>query len=549
MTLSWEPPGPGPWQQDRAHSPQAVTPLLAELYPKGFKRGFEEAFARYGAILDSMVMKVVNGYNFMQIQPFDMPGPDGPPSPEHLGAEIGRRTGVAAAALGERIWLGDMDRWDNELKPAAIRRHRELYAVDLGALSSEELTRHIDSVKAHLADMVFQHHRFNLSALLPVGRFMLAAAPMVHRPPDSLFALFDGYSNVSGPLPEEMVPAVEALKDNAEARAVLEGGQPAEERLAQVAATVPEVADYVAAVGYRIVDGFDILNPTLGESPDLLLGKLAAGLTVEPGEARARSDEAADSLRSGLDSDQQAAWDALLADARHVYRLRDERGIYSDVSAIGLLRLAVMEVGRRAQAQGRLSRIELALEATEGEISDVVAGAGPTSAELEARVEARTGSDIRDVPRFLGPPPPEPPPVDQLPPPLAEVMSSVGFIIEGVLGELDEPVGDDRVIGGISANQGVYEGPARHVSSVEQLFDIEPGDVLVAPTTGEAFNAILHLIGAVVTDHGSFACHAGIVAREMGFPAVVGTVDGSRRIPMGAMVRVDGDSGEVTVLS
>ena len=370
--------------------------------------------------------------------------------------------------------------------------------MDLGALSSEELTRHIDSAKVHLADMVFQHHRLNLLALLPVGRFMLAAAPMVHRPPNTILALFDGYSNLSGPLPDEMVPAVEALKNNAEARAVLESGQPVGERLAQLTATV---------------------------------------------------SEGADSLRSGLDSDQQGVWDTLLGDARQVYRLRDERGKYSDVSAIGLLRLAVMEVGPRAQAQGRLSRVELALKATGGEISDLVAGAGPTSAELEERAKNRTSSDIADIPRFLGPRPPEPSPVDQLPPPLAEVMSSVGFIIEGVLDQLEEPFGDDSVIGGISANQGVYEGPARHVSSVEQLFDIEPGDVLIAPTTGEAFNAILHLIGAVVTDHGSFACHAGIVAREMGFPAVVGTVDGSRRIPKGVIVRVDGDSGEVTVLS
>lgn len=59
---------------------------------------------------------------------------------------------------------------------------------------------------------------------------------------------------------------------------------------------------------------------------------------------------------------------------------------------------------------------------------------------------------------------------------------------------------------------------------------------------------MLHLVRAIVTDHGSYASHAGIVSREMGIPAVVGTVDGSRRIPDGARVRVDGTAGEVTVL-
>ena len=45
-TLRWEPPTPGPWQQDSAHNPVAQTPLLQHAYPAGFNRGFEEAFER-----------------------------------------------------------------------------------------------------------------------------------------------------------------------------------------------------------------------------------------------------------------------------------------------------------------------------------------------------------------------------------------------------------------------------------------------------------------------------------------------------------------------
>jgi pyruvate,water dikinase len=59
---------------------------------------------------------------------------------------------------------------------------------------------------------------------------------------------------------------------------------------------------------------------------------------------------------------------------------------------------------------------------------------------------------------------------------------------------------------------------------------------------------MLHLVGAIVTDHGSFASHAAIVSREMGIPAVVGTVDATRRIGDGTRVRVDGTTGTVTVL-
>ena len=134
------------------------------------------------------------------------------------------------------------------------------------------------------------------------------------------------------------------------------------------------------------------------------------------------------------------------------------------------------------------------------------------------------------APRHLGPPPPPPPPVDVLPPPLARLMSAVGFLIDGVLGQKEAPEGDATTIIGIPGAEGVVEGPVRLVRSIDDLFDLESGDVLVAPTTGEAFNSMLHLVSAIVTDHGSFASHAAIVSREMGIPAVVGTSDGTSRL-------------------
>jgi rifampicin phosphotransferase len=86
------------------------------------------------------------------------------------------------------------------------------------------------------------------------------------------------------------------------------------------------------------------------------------------------------------------------------------------------------------------------------------------------------------------------------------------------------------------------------VRNFDDLLTLEDGDVLVTSATGESFNAFLHMVGAIVTDHGSFASHAAIMGREMGFPAVVGTVDGTRRIPTGARVRVDGGAGTVEIL-
>ena len=101
---------------------------------------------------------------------------------------------------------------------------------------------------------------------------------------------------------------------------------------------------------------------------------------------------------------------------------------------------------------------------------------------------------------------------------------------------------------GLSASGGVYEGPARRVSSRDDFERITQGDVLVTEATTEAFNILLPLLGAIVTDSGGVLSHAAIVAREYGIPGVVGTREGTQRIADGTRVRVDGDAGEVTVL-
>ena len=131
---------------------------------------------------------------------------------------------------------------------------------------------------------------------------------------------------------------------------------------------------------------------------------------------------------------------------------------------------------------------------------------------------------------------------------MARMMGGVGFMIESILGQLDSAQGDDAVIGGIGVVDTIVEGPARLIGDVADLLDVDDGDIVVASATSEAINSVLHLIGAIVTDHGSHACHAAIVAREMGFPAVVGTVDATKRVRDGDRLRVDGGKGEVTIL-
>jgi pyruvate,water dikinase len=550
MTEQWTAPGPGTWMQDRAHLPASTTPMLQATFPAGMARGFGDTFAQWGALLDTMQQAFVNGFPYMQPLPFDAPGPEGPRTPEYLGAEIGRRAGVAAAAFEQKIWNAVIEHWDAEVKPASVAAHRALAEVDLASLDDPGLRTHLHRCIDHATSMFAQHHRYNGIALVPVADFVLRVAAWTGRPPVPLFMVFDGWSPVSGINPIELQPAIAALRNDPDGRALLESDRSDADVVAALRARIPALDDYVRGCGFRLAAGFDITNPTIGERPELVRGRVRAALEHDHDSSLDRAEALAQELRAAVPAEHQAEFDEMLVGARRCYRMRDERGIYSDAAAVGLLRLALIELGRRMTERGRLGFMYDALDLRVEEIDGLLDGSpSPTAAELASRVARRKELSAAGAPPFLGDPPHPPPPLDGLPPSLVRVMSAFGFAIQGVLGEAESPSGDHALVIGIGGSAGHFEGPACVVRNFDDLWKLAEGDVLVTSATGESFNAFLHLVGAIVTDHGSFASHAAIMGREMGFPAVVGTVNGSSRIPHGAVVRVDGKAGTVEVVS
>jgi pyruvate,water dikinase len=127
-------------------------------------------------------------------------------------------------------------------------------------------------------------------------------------------------------------------------------------------------------------------------------------------------------------------------------------------------------------------------------------------------------------------------------------MLATGIALGSVFGS-SEAQHEEALLRGLAASRGVYEGPARRVSGPSEFDRIIQGDVLVTEATTEAFNILLPLLGAIVTDNGGLLSHSAIVAREYGIPGVVGTRDATERIADGTRVRVDGDAGEVAVLT
>ncbi|MCC6853178.1 MAG: phosphoenolpyruvate synthase [Rubrivivax sp.] len=101
---------------------------------------------------------------------------------------------------------------------------------------------------------------------------------------------------------------------------------------------------------------------------------------------------------------------------------------------------------------------------------------------------------------------------------------------------------------GRAIGQKVGTGPARLVRSLAEMERVQPGDVLVTDMTDPNWEPVMKRAGAIVTNRGGRTCHAAIIARELGIPAVVGCGQATETIHEGALVTVscaEGDTGYV----
>src|SRR5436305_1090358 len=183
----------------------------------------------------------------------------------------------------------------------------------------------------------------------------------------------------------------------------------------------------------RLLDGFDIAGRYALELPDQLVRAIrsfVAGTTDDGTDVDARIA----GIRSQVPEEHRAEFDELLGEARLMYRLRDERGVFSDIWASGIMRRAALAAGRQLAGQGRIHDAEHFVDAGFTEMCSLVTGAeGPSADELAQRFADRNAHTAKEAPMSLGPPAPPPPDPSGLPPGAARVLQAVGI----ALGELN----------------------------------------------------------------------------------------------------------------
>ncbi len=519
------------------HFPRPLTRYFQETQPSAFKKGTNDFARLYGLLIDGLQVGYVNGFCYRQVIPV--------PESEFL-----ERFKQAEKVFPEKLWQKQLRDWDEHQKPSSIATHRELQTVNPDALSDNELVGYLARCRDHHAAMIAQHMRFTAGALIPTGDFLAQVGDWTGLPPSELLDLLRGAAEVSAGGSNEMERLKRALGQDAAARKSLESDSDPAETLARLRALKGETgaafSGYLDLVGHRLIDGFDIAEPTALELPDALLRAIRTAVSAE--DRAVLGEQRATEIRTQVPEAHRAEFDQLLAEARLTYRLRDERGVYSDIWASGIMRRAALGAGRRVAGRGRIAAPLQMLEASLEEMCALVAGdGGPSADELAKRATYRTTYTAKDAPPLLAPPKPPPPDLATLPPGVSRVMRAIFITLNHVFGSSQEQ-NEAKVLYGLAASKGIYEGPARRVSGPKEFGRIAKGDVLVTESTTEAFNILLPLLGGIVTDNGGLLSHAAIVSREYGIPGVVGTREATERIADGVRVRVDGDAGEVTVL-
>src|SRR5436189_92935 len=182
-----------------------MTRNWTETHPDSFARGTADFASFYGMLIGGLRTVYVNGIAYRNVLP----------APEQ---EIPQRFERAEKVFAEKLWRQQLREWDEVAKPTAIKKHRELQAVDPDALSDDELVAYLRRCRDHHAAMITQHMRNTASAVVPTGDFLAHVGEWTGLPPAELLGLMRGASPVSAGASSELERLIEAVRADAKAQ-------------------------------------------------------------------------------------------------------------------------------------------------------------------------------------------------------------------------------------------------------------------------------------------------------------------------------------------
>jgi phosphohistidine swiveling domain-containing protein len=542
------------WMRDRMHWPDPVTPLAFSVMETAFPAGLMAAARALAAPLDGIAMRRINTYFYMGA------APPPPASPEEMAA-AGARSQAALDAAMARL----RDDWERRYLPE-IHLHLSAWeAFDLPGATMPELLGHLDDTTARFTRLMELH----FLAVFP-AYVALSELDELHRQLLADGTPFDAYRLVAG-FPNKTVEVGHALwrlsrhvREQPRVLSTLVSRWPTTVDALAALAETPGGADFLVLLrryledyGQRGDKFFDLDHPAWVEDPSPVLDRLRAYVAQPDDEDPARAqqelaaerEEARTLVRQRLAASPREArerFEFLLAAASTGVVITEDHGFWIDFRASYKVRRVLSEFGWRLVPAALNVPTDVFFLTLDELREAAAADRTPDCRDLVAarQAEMERFAAVRP-PEQLGTPLPPPPP-GAPPNPFMRSMAKFNGRTYGVP-EPDSSGQDPAVVTGHPGSPGKVRGVARVVRHLDDAGRLAPGDVLVAETTTPPWTPLFATLAAVVTDTGGVLSHCAVVAREYGMPAVVGTGDGTDRIPDGAVVEVDGDAGVVRI--
>jgi pyruvate,water dikinase len=562
----------GYWEREDSHNPRPLTPLGASIFVDGLNQSFPKVFARFGMLLETLAYRLIGGYVYTTAVSLGSKAGDKPrglpPKPifwllVRTVPMLRRRLKRCETAMRDREDLRIVEQWTDEWRPQLIRDIERLRAVDLLALSDEELSRHFRELRDWTFFSMDVHfyltapYAFALSRLnsfcdtnfgfddLQVMRLLSGLSEASSEPAVALAALA-GRIRADAELASKVVDASAA---NVPAIVQARGGE--------IAAAYDE---YVHRYAFRALR-YEVIEPNMDEQPELVAQLLQDqlrrphDLRTEIAELQRDRSRAIAEARAMLQDDaSKTQFAALLADAERIYPTREDNEFFTVSVPLALMRRAALETGRRLVKNDVIAIEEDVFFLTADEIVDALSSRPDGDALAEQIIERRANFDAANAwspPHSYGEEPPLPP-LDVLPPLAREAMQAMLYAREKIFqlatDDDERPADAPGEITGRAAARGSYTGTARLIMGEHEFDKLQPGDVLVCPITSPVWSVLFAKVGALVTDAGGILSHPAIIAREYRIPAVVATRDATSRLRDGQLVLVDGDAGIVRIV-
>src|SRR5215203_2250942 len=543
IDVRWEPPFPGSawWRRQVVENlPEPLSPLFDELYLReGLELSldtlmvvFRWTYFRLEDITDRPFFTTVNGYAYSR-----------------ANYKLSWRTVpiLLRAVIDEfRILLREAPAyWREQALPSYLATIERWKATELTNTSDEHLL-------AGVRELALEDARYWFACALVIGdakitdallgRFLKVATPS-RGLTSGMF--LRGFPSPTVEAEAELEGLAERIRASDEQRALV-AATPAAGLLEALRSTaigqtwLAAFEQYLDRYGHQIYN-LDFVVPTQADDPLPVLLSLKAMVQKAGHDPRTRQrtivaerDTLVEETAHSLDPLRRKLFRVLLGWAQRFGPYREQALFYMGAGWPTLRRLA-LELGRRLVESGSLLAAEDVFFLETSELREATTARVADQARPKLAHLARERRELREARKRLHPPPVVPPghklrfgPID---------MSA------WETQRHNEPTG--AVLSGFAVSPGRVSAPASVIHSPSDFSRMEPGTILVCPTTTPAWTPLFSQASGLVTDVGGVLAHGSIVAREYGIPAVLGTGQASQRIRHGQSVTVDGDRGEV----